>query len=98
MMVIGKSNEIFLSSMNNFQYCLSIQMPIMLGLTVRAAKQKKLPPKIPKSPMFHDDPHLEEDVPEDIQEDHQNSEEIQPQIPLPQVIFVKPAPDLENHI
>ena len=49
-------------------------MPIMLGLTVRAAKQKKLPPKIPKSPMFHDDPHLEEDVPEDIQEDHQNNE------------------------
>ena len=73
-------------------------MPIMLGLTVRAAKKKKLPPKIPRSPMFHDDPHLEENEADDEnQEDHQN-EEIQPQNPLPKVIFVRPAPDSENHI
>ena len=32
----------------------SLEMPIMIGLTIRAAKHQKPSPKIPKGPMFHD--------------------------------------------
>ena len=32
----------------------SVQMPILIVLTVRAAKHKKIAPVIPKGPMFHD--------------------------------------------
>ena len=33
---------------------MSIEMPIIIGLTLRAAKKKKLPPQIPMKPMFHE--------------------------------------------
>ena len=32
----------------------SVQMPILIGLTIRSAKHKKTAPVIPKGPMFHD--------------------------------------------
>ena len=33
---------------------------MLLGLTLRAAKQKKPPPVIPHKPHFHNDPYLED--------------------------------------
>ena len=54
----------------------SVQMPILIGLTVRAAKHKKIAPIIPKGPMFHDgdndkqrneqDNQIEMSVPQEI--------------------------------
>ena len=35
-------------------------MPILLGLTIRAAKNKKPAPKIPHGPMFHEDSNLDQ--------------------------------------
>ena len=37
-----------------FSMLCSIQMPIMIGLTIRAAKHKKPAPVIPKGPQFHE--------------------------------------------
>ena len=34
---------------------IGIGMPVLLGLTIRAAKKKKPAPKIPQGPMFHGD-------------------------------------------
>ena len=38
-----------------YQTGIGIGMPVLLGLTIRAAKKKKPAPKIPRRPMFHDD-------------------------------------------
>ena len=38
-----------------YQTGIGIGMPVLLGLTIRAAKKKKPAPKIPHGPMFHDD-------------------------------------------
>ena len=35
-------------------------MPMLLGLTLRAAKQKSPPPVIPHKPHFHNDPNIED--------------------------------------
>ena len=57
-----------------FNALMSIRMPVLLGLTIRSAKNKKPAPKIPIGPMFHDDDDsnsnntLEED-----QEEKENS-------------------------
>ena len=57
-----------------FNAFMSIRMPVLLGLTIRSAKNKKPAPKIPIGPMFHDDDDsntnntLEED-----QEEKENS-------------------------
>ena len=86
-----------------FECCLSIQMPLMLALTLKAAKHKKPLPKIPQKPMFHDDPYLEEENNEennDVDEE-QHAEDIndqQPGPPTSRIILVKPAPDAESHM
>ena len=78
-------------------------MPLMLALTLKAAKHKKPLPKIPQKPMFHDDPYLEEENNEennDVDEE-QHAEDIndqQPGPPTSRIILVKPAPDAESHM
>ena len=42
------------STIETLYLVMSIEMPIMIGLTLRAAKKKKLPPQIPMKPMFHE--------------------------------------------
>ena len=86
-----------------FECCLSIQMPLMLALTLKAAKHKKPLPKIPQKPMFHDDPYLEEENNEENDDVNaeQHAEEICDQQAKPstsRIIMVKPAPDTESHM
>ena len=45
----------------------SVQMPILIGLTIRAAKHKKVAPAIPKGPMFHDED-------DDLNQDQHNNQ------------------------
>ena len=42
------------STIVTLYFVMSIEMPIMIGLTLRAAKKKKLLPQIPMKPMFHE--------------------------------------------
>ena len=51
----------------------AIQLPICVGLTLKVAmkKKKKTAPVIPKHPMFHDDPNIE-----DSSENDQNEIEL----------------------
>ena len=54
---------------------IGIGMPILLGLTIRAAKKKKPAPKIPHGPMFHEDSNLDqvEENQNDISESKRHS-------------------------
>ena len=54
---------------------IGIGMPILLGLTIRAAKKKKPAPKIPHGPMFHEDLNLDqvEENQNDISESKRHS-------------------------
>ena len=87
-----------------------IQMPVMIGLTIRAAKHKKPAPVLPKGPMFHeqsddDDGHENEEhemndvnVDEQVQEvpsdDYDSSV-----VGHPNIIYVQPIiHDSEHHI
>ena len=54
-------------------------MPIILGLTLRAAKRKKPPPVIPNKPMFHDDPYLRTSSPGPSDEGQPQLQEQQPE-------------------
>ena len=77
-------------------------MPLMLALTLKAAKNKKPLPKIPQKPMFHDDPYLEEDIEENNEDNvDQHTEEnndVQAKPSTSRTIFVKPAPEAESHM
>ena len=84
----------------------TIEMPIMILLTVRAAKHKKPTPAIPKGPMYHEPDNVEDENEEEtielqeipVNENHVN--EISDQYdsfssqdslsPSPRIIFVKP--------
>ena len=86
-----------------FECCLSIQMPLMLALTLKAAKHKKPLPKIPQKPMFHDDPYLEEEnnKENDDVNAEQHAEDVNEEQARPspsRMIMVKPAPDAESHM
>ena len=87
-----------------------IQMPVMIGLTIRVAKHKKPAPVLPKGPMFHeqsddDDGHENEEhemndvnVDEQVQEvpsdDYDSSV-----VGHPNIIYVQPIiHDSEHHI
>ena len=78
-------------------------MPLMIGLTLRAAKHKKPTPVIPKGPMFHEDINIDiNDRGEEIQIETSYSNNFEaPEVsvslsshesvsPKPNVIFVKP--------
>ena len=72
---------------------IALHWPFVIGLTLKAAKNKKPPPVIPRRPMFHDDQSDEEDIHEDSHE--------HPQPSTSRMIHVKPAPttiDVEHHI
>ena len=60
-----------------FNALMSIRMPVLLGLTIRSAKNKKPAPKIPIGPMFHDDDDDDDsntnDTLEEDQEEKENS-------------------------
>ena len=78
-----------------FETWSSIQMPIMLALTIKAAKKKKPLPKIPQKPMFHDDENDEEagnsEFKDDVETPNHEDEYHQPQPSTSKVIYVKPA-------
>ena len=93
-----------------FFCCGCIVMPIMILLTIRANKKKKIAPTIPKGPMYHDNESVEEaiemqeipaenDIPQDDELISENSEVY----PVPKIIYVKPIihhsmESLECHI
>ena len=94
-----------------FFCCGGIVMPIMILLTIRANKKKKVAPTIPKRPMYHDDNEsveeaiemreipAENDIPQDDELISENSEVY----PVPRIIHVKPIihnsiESLECHI
>ena len=94
-----------------FFCCGSIVMPIMILLTIRANKKKKVAPIIPKGPMYHDDNKSFEEAIEmrDIPADNENSQddefmsENSEVYPVPKIIHVKPIihhsmESLECHI
>ena len=58
---------------------IGIGMPILLGLTIRAAKKKKPAPKIPHGPMFHDDSNFDQ-VEENENDISDNKHNFKPQI------------------
>ena len=75
---------------------------MLLGLTLRAAKQKKPPPVIPHKPHFHNDPNIEDSssdtqnrTPEpNVQsggESSRNNQEILHVMPNSNLIYVQPA-------
>ena len=87
-----------------FFCCGSIVMPIMILLTIRASKKKKVAPIIPKGPMYHDvvesvEENIEmEDVPtkNEISQDDEFISENSDIYPVPKIIHVKPI--LHNSI
>ena len=64
--------------------CTGIQMPMLIALTIRAARHKKPAPQIPKGPMFHEDININI---------NDRGEEIQMEVPKP--IDVQ---DQEEHV
>ena len=75
----------------------SIQMPVMIFMTIRAAKHKKPGPTIPKGPMFHetDTTKNEENIEmlendQVINDDERSMSSNQSVSPLPKIIHVKP--------
>ena len=81
-----------------FFCCGSIVMPIMILLTIRANKKKKVAPIIPKGPMYHDDNESVEEAIEmqDIHVENENSQNDESMsdnseiLPVPKLIHVKP--------
>ena len=81
--------------------CTAMHMPILIGLSIRAAKHKKPAPKIPKGPIFHEDINIDiSDRGEEIQmsnsigsEDQNNYEGSSSDTlsPKPKIINVKPC-------
>ena len=72
---------------------IAIHWPFVIGLTLKATKNKKPPPVIPRRPMFHEDKSDEEDINVDK---HEN-----PQPSTSRMIQVNPATkttDVEHHI
>ena len=69
---------------------MSLQMPIILGLTFRVTKHKKPPPVIPNKPMFHNDPYLNTPSPEP-----DNDVQLQLQEQLP--VIPEEGPQLQPH-
>ena len=101
-MTIGQSHIQIAKWEKTFcEFCMTLQMPAMIALTLKAAKKKKTSPKIPKAPMFHDDD-------EDEQEEEVSNENRELQLSTnndsnhqptsSRIIYVKPAPDIESHI
>lgn len=72
----------------------SLEMPIMIGLTIRAAKHQKPSPKIPKGPMFHDSDIDESTSEHEVQAS--NEEEIVQQPTFPKIIQVLPLKKILN--
>ena len=71
----------------------SVNMPVILGLTIKAALKEKTKPQISKTLNFHDD---SEDVTN--QENNQDYEK-EPTAVSSRIINVKPInEDVENHI
>ena len=84
--------------------CVGIQMPVLIGLSIRAARHKKPAVVIPKGPMFHEDVNINiNDRGEEIQMEGSNSVDVEEPndcislsshesiSPKPNVIFVKPC-------
>ena len=73
-------------------------MPMLLGLTLRAAKQKSPSPVIPHKPHFHNDPNIEDSSSDDqnrtpepnVQGERRNSQVLNV-MPNSNVIQVQPA-------
>ena len=72
----------------------SLEMPIMIGLTIRAAKYHRTPPKIPRGPMFHE-PEIES-VSEHGEAQVTNGEDIIQQPNFPKIIHVLPLERILN--
>ena len=80
-----------------FFCCGSVIMPIMILLTIRANKKKKITPIIPKGPVYHD---YEENIEEKTEMKEITTENEMPQegeestfeddVPVPKLIYVKP--------
>ena len=94
-----------------FNIFCSIQMPIMIGLTIRAAKHKKRAPVIPKGPLYHEPLEnkvsvVEEDIEMqevDVDENHVESDGDSSSSPSchisgPNIIHVNPIIHAECHI
>ena len=74
----------------------SLEMPIMIGLTIRAAKHHKPSPKIPKGPMFHDPDIESTSEHEEVQVS--NGEAIVQQPTFPKTIHVLPLKKILNDV
>ena len=73
-------------------------MPIMILLTIRANKKKKVAPIIPKGPMYHDDNESVEEAIEmqdiHVENEHSQNDESMSEnsevLHFPRIIYVKP--------
>ena len=77
-------------------FVVSVNMPVILGLTIRAALKEKPKPQISKTLNFHDD---SEDI---TNQENIQGYEMEPKAVSSRIIKVKPinkeAEDFENHI
>ena len=81
-----------------FFSCGSVTMPIMILLTIRANKKKKITPIIPKGPVYHDyEENYEEEIEmQDIKTENEITQEVEctseddEVYPVPKLIYVNP--------
>ena len=84
-------------------------MPILIGLSIRAARHKKPAPQIPKGSMFHEDininindrgEEIQMEVPHQIdvqdQDEHNSLSSHESISPKPNVIYVKSCSESAN--
>ena len=82
--ILENQSESWKVSETILSICSGIQMPILIGLSIRAARHKKPAPQFPKGPMFHEDININI---------NDRGEEIQMEVPKP--IDVQ---DQEEHV
>ena len=81
-------------------FCCSLQMPVMILQTLRAAKHKKTAPVIPRRLMFHENVNIDMDETIEMQEIAGNNDQGEKEFeslsshesvfPPPRIIYVKP--------
>ena len=92
-----------------FSICAGIQMPILIGLSIRAARHKKPASVIPRGPLFHEEinidinnrgEEIQMEVPHSIdvqyQDEHISLSSHESISPKPNVIYVKPRSESVN--
>ena len=97
----NQDHEVYIISMHVGIVAMTFMWPALIGLTMKAAMDKKPPPVIPRRPMFHDEED-EDKKEEEIPGGNNEAKEEQIKPSTSKIIHVKPAAerfcDIENHV